>query len=149
MKSVHKMLLSFTCMGILGAGFWATDVQAGCKLNVYVQNAGKYPVDVFNFKNNDETGVKSKMGFWRALINGNWRPATRGDLGVERFSVLPSKRKGDDYDAGFRCGANRRFRIKYMCMSGPNRGNHFTEYYPGQKSWTRRQTVTIPLRQCK
>ena len=149
MKFGSQKPLLLACTLILVAGVGLTDVQAGCKLNVYVKNVGKYPLDVFNFKRNAETGVKSKMGVWRGLVKGNWEPATQGDLGVERFSVLPSRRKGDDYDAGFGCGVNRRFRIKYMCMSGPNRGNHFTEYYPGQKSWTRNQTVIIPLRQCK
>lgn len=146
---VVKAALFASCAMMFILGVWSTEVDAGCKLNVYVKNIGKIPLDVFNFQNSAETGVKSKMGTWRPLIRGKWEPAIQGDLGQERFSLAPGQRKGDDYAAGFGCGAKRRYRITYMCMSGTLKGKHFTDYYPSANDWTEQQTVTIPLGQCK
>ena len=122
---------------------WLNEAEAGCRLNVYVKNSGKGSLLVLNRKQMPETAVKAKMGVWRGLRQGFWFS------GSDTINISTGQTKGDQYDAGFGCGAKRRYRINYLCTSGANKGSDFTDYYPSAKDWTTSQTVTIPLRQCK
>ena len=114
---------------------------ATCNINIFVKNTDKASLHVGNTTNH--TGAKSKGGLWRKLVAGYWF------LGTGRVEVKAGETKGDQYFADFRYGAKRRYRISYMCDSGVNRGQGFSDYYPSSTGGTINQTVIVPLRQCK
>jgi hypothetical protein len=121
-------------------GLWPTQAQAGCKLNLAIQNTGKNKLKV----NSAASKVKKKAGTWRRLYRGDW------NVGY----VNPGKTVTDVYKAGFGCATSRKFQIHYGCADGPKKGQSFVKYYPrvkrgGSAQWTKRQSVTIPLNKCQ
>jgi hypothetical protein len=114
--------------------------NAGCQINIFVENTGIYAVDVRTGTNG--TGVKTKGGSWRKLTSGNWR--LMGDETIEA-----GEQRGNRYNAVFGCGKNRRYRIKYYCKGGANERSHFTSYYPSPTEWTKKvDEVVIKLDKC-
>ena len=135
--SLHRLtfpktpLLAFLAVIFLCSA-WAESAQAGCNLNISVENKSKQSIRIAEAK------VKIKAGLWKKMKY--WDPAQ------EEIWLKPGEKSGDGYRADFNCGAKRRYQVRYQCLGGPD--GWFTDYYPSPKTWTTNQTLTISLRQC-
>jgi len=111
--------------------------SAQCTLNVFVQNVGNNRIWVRNeVQGMDGTAVRTPLIGWRPLQRGGWEPAGIPDsTGGPYFGLNKGARIGDGYDTGF-CNVRRRFRVEYICDSGPSKGSRFVKYYPSIDSWT-------------
>jgi len=115
----------------------AESALAGCQINVFVKNTGKYGLFV---QGGDETAVKSKNGTWRRLGAGGWQVW---------HELPPGETRGDNYAATFSCTVSRRYRIAYLCKDGANKDQVLTDYYPSPTGWTTNSPVTVNLQHCK
>ena len=139
LASLRTIFFAF-CTMLLPFGMWVPDVQATCVINVKVKNMGKARLSVMNVTSH--SAVKVKRGLWKPLKQGMWFGQT------DRFGLDSGETKGDNYMATFKCKAERRYRIYYICLSGVNKDKPFVDYYPSSATWTTFQTFTISLRQC-
>ena len=113
---------------------------AKCNISLFVKNTSNS--DIVVQLSNHSTGVKSKGGSWRALKKGKWfSPANH-------FILKKSNSKGDTYKASLGCNLKRRYRIKYMCLSGTHKDRYFTTYYPSAQRWTKNTDILIKLPSC-
>jgi len=119
---------------------WVPDVQATCVINIDVKNMGKAPLSVRLVTTH--TAVTLKGERWRSLKKGLWFGQT------DRFGLNPGETKGDKYVATFKCQAERRYRVYYVCLAGVNKDKAFVDYYPSLANWTTHLLFTIPLRHC-
>ena len=126
---------SLVFMLLLGA--WPGLAHAGCKLNVYIHNQGTDLLEVSEIK------VKVRGGLWKKFSKW-WKIGVPGGMWFEA-----GEKKGGSYDATFNCQARRRYQVGYQCKSGKSIGGIWTDYYPSSSTWTRNQTVSIPLPRCK
>ena len=109
--------------------------QAGCRINLSVQNTSNSTVRVNNDYFLNESSVRNPAGSWRALEKGKWHD------GQYQLILNPGVKKSDVYQAAFKCNKKRRYRIAYKCGQNGNR----TKYYPSSTGWTKRTDVKIFL----
>jgi len=121
----------------LCAGTWPTLAQAGCNMNLIVENKGQNTI----FLDKKKSKVKTHSGLWKSLFNAGWDPPN---------NVRPGMSVGDNWHATYGCMNRRKYQITYSCNEGPYKGSSFTSYYPSASAtWTRGQSKTIPVSKCK
>ncbi len=141
-KSSYYLFIILTVAWIVGLP--ATKALAGCQLNVFVKNTGHASLEVNNeYSGGYHTSVKIKLGKWKDLRAGDWF-FYEDDIGLD-----PTEKKGNAFRGEFNCGAKRRYKIRYACLGGENRGNSYTDYYPSATGWTKQQSVTVNLAHCQ
>jgi len=125
-------------------------VSAACTINVFVQNTGKHRIWIRNeVKGLEGTAVRTPLTGWYAMRNGNWAPAGIPDKeGGPFVGINAGQHLGDGFDTPLSCNLRRRYRIDYVCDSGPSDGSRFVHYFPSVDGWTPREginNVNIPL----
>jgi hypothetical protein len=136
---------SWTIAALLVIGTAGSAQTQGCPFNLNVRNDGPQPIWVENFSSTGQ-GSASRVragGVWRNLVIGQWRPtgsATQGGNPVTEnywFQLLPGASSGDIfYPDPVQCAAARRYRIRYSCADGVDRGNETYSYYPGYNTYS-------------
>ncbi len=117
---------------------------AGCQLNIFIKNTGNASLEVNNeYSGGYHTSVKIKFGKWKDLRAGDWFFYEDG------LELDPTGKMGDVFRGDFNCGAKRRYKFRYSCQGGDNRGRSFTDYYPSSTGWTKQQSVTVNLESCQ
>ncbi len=117
---------------------------AGCNFNVYVENTGSALIDVKNENSGGyHSSVKVKLGTWKDLRKGDWF------YYEDDIALSPDEKRGDAYRGEFNCGAKRRYKVRYTCQEGKDRGKSFTEYFPSSTGWTKNQSLTVRLGRCR
>ena len=150
MKRKLLKVLLFPLVIIIGCSIITIIVveplSAGCHLNIIVKNIGEHKIRVSNSHN--DTGVRARISTWRALNKGLWMYDIHNPKN-KIFTVEPGKSKGSQYNAVAGCRVKRRYRIKYYCLGGNNKGQSFTQYYPSSSGFTTKSTFKILLSLCK
>ena len=127
---------------VLGLVFWGTQISSGhakCKINLTVKNTSKK--NEVRVQNSYFSGseVRVKRGTWKKLYKLRW-------VGKD-FYVKPGATKSDVVEAKMKCSAQRRYMIRYACISKTHTGEKVV-YYPSSTGYTTRQTLTINLTGC-
>ena len=109
-----------------------------CTINVFVQNVGNHRIWVRNeVRGIEGSAVRTPLGGWRALRLGGWQPAGIPDsTGGPYFGLNKGQHIGDGYDTALACNMRRRFRVEFVCDTGPSEGSRFVRYYPSVDGWT-------------
>ena len=104
-----------------------TPAQAGCNITLGVKNTGKGEIFIFR----KESKVKVKGGTWKQLSKLSWYPGSPSN----KPGYQPGESGSDDFKAQFKCGAKRRYMIKYRCAALPG---HLRKsvYYPSDTGYT-------------
>jgi hypothetical protein len=120
---------------------------AQCPIRLDVVNDGPQPIWVANDASTGQgTAVRVENGFWRSLINGQWRPVTRQTDGGDPnqndewyyFLLEPGESTGDVLRLAFSCQAPRQYKFEYFCDAGPDDGERMYDYFPADDSWASR-----------
>ena len=121
------------------------DAFSGCRINIYVKNASPNSLEL----SMTTTGVRNKVGKWRDLYDGGWRP--KGGIGghFTTYKINVNETLSGEYRATFGCKSQRRYRFRYRCKGGKYKDSWFTDYRPSATGYTTKQSLTMRLKRCK